>query len=130
MLLTFLNQMSKFRRLLKNCPVLKFQKTVAKYYPHFRGNLPLVASKQPTTNATSCSKYCQAVCEPNHCLLVWHLEKRVLRTVKPSQMLFSPTSIWLECHSKMFFRKKGMPAKLNATVQHPYKVQVWAGLSK
>ena len=40
------------------------------------------------------------------------------------------SSIWLERHSNVCFRKKGMPAKHKATVKHPYKVHVWAGISK
>lgn len=38
------------------------------------------------------------------------------------------SSIWLEHHSKVCFQKKGMPAKHKATVKHPYKVHVWAGM--
>ena len=40
------------------------------------------------------------------------------------------SSIWLERHNKIWFQKKGMPAKLKPKVKHPYKVHVWAGISK
>ena len=40
------------------------------------------------------------------------------------------SSIWLERHNKICFRKKGMPAKLKPKVKHPYKAHVWAGISK
>ena len=40
------------------------------------------------------------------------------------------SSIWLEQHNKLCFRKKGVPAKLKLKVKHPYKVHVWAGSYK
>ena len=40
------------------------------------------------------------------------------------------SSIWLEQHGKLCFRKKNMPAKLKPKAKHPYKVHVWAGISK
>jgi len=40
------------------------------------------------------------------------------------------SSVWLERHGRICFRKVGEPGKMKPTVKHPYKVHVWAGISK
>lgn len=40
------------------------------------------------------------------------------------------STIWLERHSKICFRKKGEPPKLKPRGKHPFKLHVWAGISK
>lgn len=40
------------------------------------------------------------------------------------------STIWLEQHGKICFRKEGQPAKLKPKSKHPFKVHVWAGISK
>ena len=40
------------------------------------------------------------------------------------------SSVWIERHSRICFCKKGAPAKMKPKVKHPYKVHVWAGISK
>ena len=40
------------------------------------------------------------------------------------------SSIWLEQHAKLCFRRINDPPKLKPKVKHPFKVHVWAGISK
>ena len=76
-------------------------------------------------------KYCQAVREANRVARLAFCERCVETGETFDDVIFTDeSSIWLERHSKVCFRKKGMPAKHKATVKHPYKVHVWAGISK
>ena len=40
------------------------------------------------------------------------------------------SSLWLEQHVKICFRKEAQPAKLKPKSKHPLKVHIWAGISK
>ena len=40
------------------------------------------------------------------------------------------STIWLERHGKICFRKRGAPAKMKPKSKHPFKVNIWAGISK
>lgn len=76
-------------------------------------------------------KYCQAVREANRVERLAFCERCEESGETFDDVLFTDeSSIWLERHSKICFRKKGMPAKHKAKVKHPYKVHVWAGISK
>jgi len=44
-------------------------------------------------------------------------------------VLIDESSIWLNRHSKLCFRKVGEPKKMKPTAKHPFKVHVWAGIS-
>ena len=67
-------------------------------------------------------------------LLVWRLafcERYVEVGEIFDDVIFTDESrIWIERHSRICFRKEGMAAKLKPKVKHPYKVHVWAGISK
>ena len=73
-------------------------------------------------------KYCQAVREANRVARLAFCERCV--ETRDDVTFTDESSIWLDCHSKVCFRKKGMPVEHKATVKHPYKVHVWAGISK
>ena len=76
-------------------------------------------------------KYCQCVREPNRVARLAFAERCLEAEETFDDVVFTDeSSIWLERHNKVCFRKKGMPAKLKPTVKHPYKVHVWGGISK
>ena len=76
-------------------------------------------------------KYCQAIREPNRVARLAFCERLLETGEMFDDVIFTDeSSIWLERHNKICFRKKGMPAKLKPKVKHPYKVHVWAGISK
>lgn len=74
--------------------------------------------------------YCQLIREANK-------QKRVDWCMKCLQdedyfddVIFSDEStVALEKHGKITFRKKGQPSKLKARAKHPVKVHVWAAIS-
>ena len=75
-------------------------------------------------------KYCQIVREPNRVARLAFCE-RCLEVGKTfNNIIFSnESSIWIECHRRICFSKKGMPPKLKPKAKHPYKVHVWGGIS-
>ena len=76
-------------------------------------------------------KYCQVVCEANRVARLAFSERCLDEGENFDNVVFTDeSSIWIERHSKVCFRKKGAPAKLKPTVKHPYKVHVWACISK
>lgn len=76
-------------------------------------------------------KYFQAIREPNRVTRRVFCERLVETGEMFDDVIFTDeSSIWLERHNKICFRKKGMPAKLKPKVKHPYKLHVWAGISK
>ena len=76
-------------------------------------------------------KYCQAIREANRVARLAFCERLEETGETFDDVVFTDeSSIWLERHNKVCFRKKGMPAKLKPRVKHPYKVHVWAGISK
>ena len=76
-------------------------------------------------------RYCQAVREANRVARLAFANKCITENETFSNVVFTDeSSIWLERHGRICFRKKGMPAKLKPKVKHPYKVHVWAGISK
>lgn len=76
-------------------------------------------------------KYCQAIRELNRVAHIAFCERLVETGEMFDHVIFTnESSIWLERHNKICFQKKGMPAKLKPKVKHPYKVHVWAGISK
>ena len=75
--------------------------------------------------------YCQLVREKNRvdrlnfCLKVQETNDQFEDVVFTDE-----SSVWMEQHGKLCFRKVGEPAKMKPTVKHPVKVHVWAGISK
>ena len=45
-------------------------------------------------------------------------------------VIFTESTIWWERHGKVCFRKEGTPGKLKPRSKHPFKVNIWAGISK
>ena len=76
-------------------------------------------------------KYYQAIRELNHVARLAFCE-RLEKTGKMfDNVIFTDeSSIWLEWHNKLWFQKKGVPAKLKPKMKHPYQVHVWPGISK
>ena len=76
-------------------------------------------------------KYCQVIREPNRVARLAFSERCVEAAETFDDVIFTDeSSIWIERHSRICFRKEGMAAKLKPKVKHPYKVHVWAGISK
>ena len=73
-------------------------------------------------------QYCQMVRETNPvtCLA---FTQQCLENEKFKDVIFTDEStIWLEHHGKICFRKDSRPAKLRPKSKHPFKVHVWAGI--
>ena len=76
-------------------------------------------------------KYCQVIQEPNRIARLAFCERCLDDGETFNNVTFTDeSSIWIERHGRICFRKEGMPAKLKLKVKHPYKVHVWAGISK
>ncbi len=76
-------------------------------------------------------KYCQVIPEPKHTAPLAFSERCLEADETINDAIFTDeSSIWIERHGRIFFRKEGMPATIKPKVKHPYKVHVWAGISK
>ena len=76
-------------------------------------------------------RYCQAVREPNRLARLAFAQKCIQEVETFDNVIFTDeSSIWMERHGKLCFRKKDMPAKDKPKVKHPFKVHVWARTSK
>jgi hypothetical protein len=76
-------------------------------------------------------KYCQVVREANRIARLGFCQQLKAKNETFEDVIFTDeSSIWLEQHGKLCFRKKHMPAKLKPKAKHPYKVHVWAGILK
>ena len=76
-------------------------------------------------------KYCQVIREANRIAQLAFCERCVEIGNTFDDVIFTDeSSVWIERHGRLCFRKEGMPAKLKPKVKHPYKVHVWAGISK
>ena len=76
-------------------------------------------------------KYCQMVRETNHVARLAFAEECIENGESFNDLIFTDEStIWLEQHGKICFRKEGQPAKLKPKSKHPFKVHIWAGISK
>lgn len=75
-------------------------------------------------------RYCQLVKEKNRLLRLSFAENCQSTKDNFENVVFTDeSSIWLERHGKLCFRRVNQPGKLKPTVKHPYKVHVWAGIS-
>lgn len=76
-------------------------------------------------------KYCQMVRETNRVARLAFAEECIENGESFNDLIFTDEStIWLEQHGKICFRKEGQPAKLKPKSKHPFKVHIWAGISK
>ncbi|XP_057296773.1 uncharacterized protein LOC130625687 [Hydractinia symbiolongicarpus] len=76
-------------------------------------------------------KYCQLIRIPNQIARLAFAQDCLLQKEQFDNVIFTDEfSILLDKHGKLCFRKKGTLPNLKPTVKHPYKVHVWAGISK
>lgn len=86
-------------------------------------------SKEDTGRTSHGSRYCQLICNVNK-------EKRVqwgrdnLHTSFDDIVWTDESTIQLENNRTFSFRKVGSALKRKPRVKHPFKVMVWAGLSR
>lgn len=76
-------------------------------------------------------KYCQLIRIPNQIARLEFVQKCIECKDDFANVIFTDEStIMLDKHGRLCFRKRGELPKLKPTVKHPYKVHVWAGISK
>ena len=77
------------------------------------------------------SKYCQLIREANQIVRLEFAQKCMEENEEFDGVIFTDeSSIWMERHGNICFRKLNKPPKLKPTPKHPYKVHVWGGISK
>ena len=73
--------------------------------------------------------YCQMLRETNRIARLAFTQECLEKGEDFEDVVFTNEStIWLEQHGKICFRKEGRPGKPRS--KHPFKVNVWAGISK
>ena len=76
-------------------------------------------------------RYCQLIRVPNQIARYEFCQKLTEANDRLDDVIFTDEStIMLDKHGKIYFRKKGRLGKLKPKPKHPYKVDVWAGISK
>ena len=76
-------------------------------------------------------KYCQLVREANRVKRLAFAQQCQEKDDNFDDVIFTDeSSIWLESHAKLCFRRFNEAPKLKPKVKHPFKVHVWAGISK
>ncbi|XP_057295853.1 uncharacterized protein LOC130624292 [Hydractinia symbiolongicarpus] len=75
-------------------------------------------------------RYCQLVRVPNQVLRLEFCQKLLRTNEQFEDVIFTDEStIMMDNHGKICFRKKGRLPNLKPTAKHPYKIHVWAGIS-
>ena len=76
-------------------------------------------------------RYCQIVREANRVARLAFAQQCLDNNEDFDNVIFTDEStIWLERHGKVCFRKEETPGKLKPRGKHPFKVNIWAGISK
>lgn len=76
-------------------------------------------------------RYCQIAREANRVARLAFAQQCLDNNEDFDNVIFTDEStIWLERHGKVYFRKEGTPGKLKPRGKHPFKVNIWAGISK
>ena len=76
-------------------------------------------------------KYCQMVRETNRVARLAFAEECIENGESFDDVIFTDeSSLRVEQHVKICFRKEAQPAKLKPKSKHPFKVHIWAGISK
>ena len=76
-------------------------------------------------------RYCQIVREANRIARLAFAQQCLDNNEDFDNVIFTDEStIWLDRHGKVCFRKEGTPGKLKPRGKHPFKVTIWAGISK
>ena len=77
------------------------------------------------------TKYCQLLREPNRVKCLEFALKCIDDRESFNDVVFTDEcSVHVENHAKLSFRRKWEPPKMKGRPKHPYKVHVWAGISK
>lgn len=76
-------------------------------------------------------RYCQIAREANRVARLAFAQQCLDNNEDFDNVIFTDEStIWLERHGKVCFRKEGTPGKPKPRGKHPFKVNIWAGISK
>ena len=76
-------------------------------------------------------RYCQQVKDRNKVVRREWCERMIREEEDFHNVIFTDEStIQLDAHARVVFRKSWEPAKLKARQKHPFSVHVWAGISK
>ena len=76
-------------------------------------------------------RYCQIVREANRNACLAFEQQCLDNNEDFGSVIFTDEStIWLEHHGKVCFRKEGTHGKLKPRGKHPFTVNIWAGISK
>ena len=80
---------------------------------------------------TKCGpQYCQMVRETNRIARLAFAEECLENWEDFANVIFTDEStIWLKKHGKICFRKEGTVGKPKPLSRHPFKVNIWAGIS-
>ncbi len=77
------------------------------------------------------SRYCQLIRVPNQIAKLEFCRRCLADNDTFENVIFTGEStIMMDSHGRISFRKRGKLAKLKPRPKHPYKVHVWAGISK
>ena len=77
------------------------------------------------------TKYCQLIREPNRVKRLEFAIKCLEERESFNDVIFTDEcSVHMENHAKLSFRRKWEPPKMKGRPKHPYKVHIWAGISK
>ena len=76
-------------------------------------------------------RYCQLIREENRVKRLEFVEKCLRDKDNFDDVIFTDEStVMMDNHGRICFRKKNRKAQLKPKPKHPYKVHVWAGISK
>ena len=76
-------------------------------------------------------KYCQLIREANQVQRLEFVQRCLANREEFDDVIFTDeSSIWMERHGKICFRRKNELPKLKPKPKHPYKVHIWGGISK
>ena len=77
------------------------------------------------------TKYCQLIHETNRAKRLEFCLKCVEDNKQFDDVIFTDEcSVHLEKHAKLCFRRRWEQPKLKGRAKHPFKVHIWAGISK
>ena len=77
------------------------------------------------------TKYCQLICEANWVKRLEFCMKCLEDNEQFDDVIFTDEcSVHMEKHAKLCFRRRWEQPKLKGRAKHPFKVHIWAGISK
>ena len=76
-------------------------------------------------------KYCQQVRAANQIQRMIFAQRCLALKENFDDVIFTDeSSVWLDRHARICFRRKNEPPKPKPKVKHPFKLHVWAGISR